>query len=119
MAPQVRFPPCHLPARLHPPTRVHIRAPTYPPALTFHHPPTLREKSTSRPCARPLTLLPAVVLWTLFFGLYKGEGGNPLGFLNKLVLGGVAVGLAFGIIILFWMSRFSRRHDHNDVTLQA
>lgn len=61
----------------------------------------------------------AMVVYSLFFAQYLGENRNVVLFLLQLVLGGIAVGLAFGAFVLYWMSLLNRRHDHTDVTIQV
>jgi hypothetical protein len=40
-------------------------------------------------------------------------------FLLRLALGGVALGLAFGVVMLYWLSLCSRKLEHGDVTVQV
>ncbi len=52
-------------------------------------------------------------------GLLQGTERNIYVFLVQLVLGGVGVGLAFGLLTLYWMSLVSRKYAHADVTIQV
>jgi len=45
--------------------------------------------------------------------------GSPALLLARLVLGGIAAGIAFGTLMLFWISRMSRRHEQQDCLIQS
>ena len=61
----------------------------------------------------------AMVVYSLLFEQYLGHPQNAFVFLVQLVLGGIGIGFAFGVAVLYWMSLLNRRHDHNDVTIQV
>ena len=61
----------------------------------------------------------AIVVYNLFFDQYLGENHNVIVFLIHLVLGGIGIWFAFGACTLYWMSLLTRRHDHNDITIQV
>jgi len=61
----------------------------------------------------------AIVMWSFFFGQYRGIVRNLSVFLLQLVFGGVGVGLLFGAVLLYWLSHLSRRHGHEDAIRQV
>lgn len=61
----------------------------------------------------------AIVVWSFFFGQLKGETRDLVTFLITLICGGVGIGIAFGLVTLYWLSLLSRKHDHNDITIQV
>jgi NhaP-type Na+/H+ or K+/H+ antiporter len=58
-------------------------------------------------------------MWSFFFGQALGKERNLVAFLTQLVVGGVGVGLAFGLVVLYWISTLQRKHSHTDVTIQV
>ena len=71
----------------------------------------------------------SIVLYKVFFMIYKDAWANPglgsgveagqvIGMLAQLVLGAVALGVAFYVVLYGWLSLASRRVSHGDSTIQ-
>ena len=65
----------------------------------------------------------AMVIWRFFFELYQGtrslEAGGLIAFLIQLALGGVGLGLIYGLLSLYWLSLASHKLEHTDVIVQV
>lgn len=65
----------------------------------------------------------AIVIWRFFFELFLGsrslDGGSLVLFLIQLAVGGAALGLAFGLLSLYWISLASHKLEHTDVIVQV
>ena len=72
----------------------------------------------------------SIVLYKVFFMIYKDTWANPekgsgvdagqvIGMLAQLVLGAVALGVAFYVVLYCWLSLASRRVSHGDNTIQV
>jgi NhaP-type Na+/H+ or K+/H+ antiporter len=72
----------------------------------------------------------SIVLYTIFFKIYKNAWANPnqaagvdagqvIGVLAQLILGAVALGVAFYVVLYCWLSLVSRRVSDGDSTIQV
>ena len=72
----------------------------------------------------------SIVLYTIFFKMYKNAWVNPgqaagvdagqvIGVLAQLILGAAALGIAFFVVLYFWLSLTSRRVSDGDSMIQV